>query len=105
PCGTQAAMLADSTRLSSSACLVFGLVFASSSLTACSLIGVEPDEIDFAAGSETAAEAGESGGAEDGTTTAESTSSGDGDGDPTTGEPGDGDGDPGDGDGDGDPTD
>ena len=88
--------------------LTFGLVFASSSLTACSLIGVEPDEIDFAAGSETAEtdSAGESGnGAEDGTTTAESTSSGDGDGDPTTGEPGDGDGDPGDGDGDGDPTD
>lgn len=90
--------------------LMFGLVFASLSLTACSLIGVEPDEIDFAAGSETAAEAGasddagESGsGAEDGMTTVESTSSGDGDGDPTTGEPGDGDGAPGD--GDGDPTD
>lgn len=72
----------------------------------CSLIGVEPDEIDFAndtEGGNTGLTAATNGGDGDGDTTGDPTGDGDGDGD---GSPGDGDGDPGDGDpGDGDPGD
>jgi hypothetical protein len=71
----------------------------------CSLIGVEPDEIDLAMGSESdgAAETGDQGATEGDPTTGPSTGPDDtttGDGD---GEPGDGDGEAG-GDGDGDPS-
>jgi hypothetical protein len=72
----------------------------------CSLIGVEPDEIDLAMGSESegAADTDEQGGTEGDPTTGpntgpDDTTTGDGDG-----EPGDGDGEAG-GDGDGDPSD
>ncbi len=62
----------------------------------CSLIGVEPDEIDLAEGSDTGAEA--TGGSEQGAT--ESATEGDPDTDDTIGPDDTGDGDPGDGDGD-----
>jgi hypothetical protein len=81
-----------------------GIVLLMSSV-GCSLIGVEPDEIDLAMGSDT--EAGASTNADSsfetgGTDTGPDDASGDGDGDPSDGDTGDGDGDPG-GDGDGDP--
>jgi hypothetical protein len=68
-------------------------------LSACALIGVEPEEIDYLDG-ESGSEAA----------TGEGNGDGDGDGDPGgdgdgDGDPGDGDGDTGDGDGDGDPGD
>jgi hypothetical protein len=74
----------------------------------CTILGVEPDEIDLAdeTGTGLTASTNSEGGDGDGDTTSNGTDSsadaGDGDGDPSTG-PGDGDGDPGgDGDGDGD---
>lgn len=88
------------SRWSALSLVSFSLALLPSS--ACVLVGVEPDEIDLANGSETGG--AEYGGTDEGGSSATGdTGEGDGDGDPGTS--GDGDGDQDSGDGDGDPVD